>query len=80
MNSSFNQKRLQYIPPEKGSFPLDHEGVCKRFMIKYFSCLREHSDDNSQCRNQSKEYLHCRMENGLMAKESWDKLGYKSEQ
>lgn len=54
MNASFSQKRLQYIPPEKGSFPLDHEGVCKKFMISYFSCLREHSDDNSQCRNQSK--------------------------
>jgi cytochrome c oxidase assembly protein subunit 19 len=79
MNNSFSQKRLQYIPPEKGSFPLDHEGHCKKYMLKYFSCLRENRDDNSQCREESKSYLNCRMENGLMAKESWEKLGFKDE-
>jgi hypothetical protein len=77
MQNSFSQKRLQFIPPEKGSFPLDHEGHCKKFMLKYFNCLRENRDDNSQCREESKSYLNCRMENGLMAKESWEKLGYK---
>lgn len=76
MNSSFSQKRLQYIPPEKGSFPLDHEGHCKKFMLKYFGCLRENRDNNSACREQSKEYLECRMKHGLMAQESWEKLGF----
>lgn len=79
MNNSFSQKRLQFIPPEKGSFPLDHEGHCKRFMLNYFGCLREHRDDNSKCREESKAYLNCRMENGLMAKESWKKLGFQEE-
>lgn len=77
MNSSFQQKRLTLIPPEKGSFPLDHEGACKKFMLRYMNCLRQNKDDNSACRNQSKDYLACRMENGLMAQESWQKLGYK---
>lgn len=77
---NFNsQKRLQYIPPEKGSFPLDHEGQCKLHMLKYFGCLRENRDNNSACRNESKSYLECRMEHGLMAKESWEKLGYKTD-
>lgn len=79
MNSSFSQKRLQYTPPEKGSFPLDHEGLCKKFMIQYFGCLRENRDDNSKCREQSKSYLECRMEHGLMAKESLEKLGFKQQ-
>lgn len=76
MNNSFSQKRLQFIPPEKGSFPLDHEGHCKKHMLKYFGCLRENKDDNSKCRQQSKDYLECRMENGLMVRESWQKLGF----
>lgn len=77
MNNSFQQKRLQLIPPEKGSFPLDHEGSCKKFMLLYMTCLRENRDNVSACQTQSKEYLACRMENGLMAEESWEKLGFK---
>lgn len=80
MNSSFSQKRLQYTPPEKGSFPLDHEGHCKKPMLRYFGCLRENRDNNSACQQQSKDYLECRMNNGLMAKESWEKLGFKSDE
>lgn len=80
MNSSFSQKRLQYTPPEKGSFPLDHEGYCKKYMLKYFGCLRENQDNNSKCREESKAYLECRMEHGLMAQESWEKLGFKPEE
>jgi CHCH domain len=79
MNTSFSQKRLQFIPPEKGSFPLDHEGFCKKHMLKYFGCLRENRDDNSACREQSKDYLACRMEHGLMGRESWEKLGYSGD-
>jgi CHCH domain len=77
MNNSFQQKRLQLIPPEKGSFPLDHESLCKKYMLRYMNCLRENKDNSSACRNHSKDYLSCRMENGLMAEESWEKLGFK---
>jgi hypothetical protein len=79
MNSSFSQKRLQFIPPEKGSFPLDHEGHCKKHMLKSFNCLHKNRNDNSACKTESKEYLNCRMENGLMARESWEKLGFGSD-
>lgn len=47
-------------------------------MLKYFGCLRENRDDNSACREESKSYLACRMDNGLMAKDSWEKLGYST--
>jgi hypothetical protein len=77
MNNSFQQKRLQLIPPEKGSFPLDHENACRKYMLLYMNCLRVNRDNNSACREQSKDYLACRMENGLMAQESWQKLGFK---
>lgn len=64
-------------PPDKGSFPLDHEGHCKEFMIKYMRCLHVNSRENTKCRQESKEYLQCRMNNNLMKKEEFSKLGYK---
>lgn len=79
MQSAFQTKRLKLIPPEKGSFPLDHEGACKKYMLKYMNCLTENKDNNSACREFSRDYLACRMENGLMAQESWEKLGFKDD-
>lgn len=73
---TFGQKQFIPTPPEKGSFPLDHEGACKRLMLKYMSCLSEHRNNNNACREASRDYLACRMENNLMAKEDWSKLGY----
>ncbi|XP_064393633.1 cytochrome c oxidase assembly protein COX19-like [Halichondria panicea] len=73
------QKTFRPKPPDKGSFPLDHEGECKEFMVKYMRCLKNHSNDNSLCRDESKSYLQCRMERNLMAKEEFSKLGYKDE-
>lgn len=78
--ASFNyQKKFIPTPPEKGSFPLDHQNTCKLFMLKYMNCMREQKDNNSECREESKNYLNCRMENGLMAKEEWSKLGFSEE-
>lgn len=73
---TFNQKIFTPTPPQKGSFPLDHENVCKKLMLKYMSCLRETRDDNSKCRLEAKDYLQCRMDNNLMVKEDWSKLGF----
>ncbi|XP_055372330.1 cytochrome c oxidase assembly protein COX19 [Condylostylus longicornis] len=73
---TFSQKKFIPTPPEKGSFPLDHENICKKYMLKYMSCLRKNSDKNSECRLEAKDYLNCRMENELMAKEEWSKLGF----
>ncbi|ESN98537.1 hypothetical protein HELRODRAFT_84522 [Helobdella robusta] len=63
-------------PPDKGSFPLDHEGECKEFMVKYVKCLRSNDNANSKCRVQSKDYLECRMNHDLMKKEDFRKLGF----
>lgn len=73
---TFGQKRFTPTPPDKGSFPLDHENLCKIQMVKYMSCLRNNRDDNSLCREYAKEYLQCRMDNNLMAKEEWKHLGF----
>lgn len=71
------QARLKKYPPDKGSFPLDHEGACKKSMVEFLKCLQANKFNNEQCRNHSKEYLKCRMDEGLMAKEEWAKLGYE---
>ena len=41
------------------------------------TCLRSKDMENGQCRDLSKAYLKCRMENNLMTKEDWKFLGYK---
>lgn len=73
---TFSQKVFKPTPPEKGSFPLDHDGVCKKIMLIYMRCLHTNRNDNSACREEAKEYLGCRMENNLMTKEEWSKLGF----
>lgn len=75
---TFSQKKFQPTAPDKGSFPLDHENICKKLMLKYMSCLRKNNDNNSLCRLEAKEYLSCRMDNNLMAKEDWSKLGFNN--
>ena len=43
-------------------------------MQKYMSCLKEHQDKHHFCRDMSKEYLECRMDRDLMAKENLDQV------
>lgn len=73
---TFGKKTFTPVAPEKGSFPLDHEGLCKKVMLKYMLCLTANNNDSSVCRQQAKDYLECRMENSLMAREEWSKLGF----
>ena len=75
----FGSKKFNPVPPEKGSFPLDREGECKKFYAKYMLCLMEKQNNVSECKEESKCYLECRMDKGLMARESWSKLGYSEE-
>lgn len=75
-SNTFGQKIFNPVAPVKGSFPLDHEGECKKFMLRYMICLRENGNQNSECRKLSKDYLDCRMEKQLMAREDWSKLGF----
>ncbi len=50
-------------PPERGSFPLDHEAECQPIMKQYLRCLRSHRGINDdECRQLSKGYLQCRMD------------------
>lgn len=72
----FGAKQFKPTPPDKGSFPLDHEGECKKFYLSYMVCLAKNEHDNSKCRAESKDYLGCRMDKGLMKREDWKTLGY----
>uniref|UniRef100_A0A3P9QCR3 Cytochrome c oxidase assembly protein COX19 n=2 Tax=Poecilia reticulata TaxID=8081 RepID=A0A3P9QCR3_POERE len=74
---NFGTKSFKPRAPDKGSFPLDHFGECKAFKEKFMQCLRENTFDNSKCRLQSKDYLECRMDHQLMAREPLQKLGFK---
>ncbi|KAL9703005.1 hypothetical protein quinque_006523 [Culex quinquefasciatus] len=76
---TFGQKKFIPTAPEKGSFPLDHEGQCKKLMLYYMRCLRTNNDDNSACRQECRAYLQCRMDHNLMAKEEFSKLGFSEE-
>jgi cytochrome c oxidase assembly protein subunit 19 len=64
------------LAPEKGVFPLDHFGECKRVMRAYLGCLKSRGDDAARCRYLSKKYLECRMERELMAKQPLEELGF----
>ncbi|KAK4902014.1 Cytochrome c oxidase assembly protein cox19 [Elasticomyces elasticus] len=65
-------------PPERGSFPLDHEAECQPIMKQYLRCLRAHRGINDdECRQLSKGYLQCRMDRNLMAVDSMRNLGYQ---
>ncbi|KAL9050608.1 MAG: hypothetical protein Q9162_006530 [Coniocarpon cinnabarinum] len=64
-------------PPERGSFPLDHDGECKQQMSLYLSCLkRTRGVNQEECRELSKSYLQCRMDRNLMAKDEMRNLGF----
>ncbi len=62
--------------PEKGSFPLDHFKECTDIIEKYLTCINKHELMPKRCQKIQLEYLNCRMENGLMKKESMEDLGF----
>ena len=64
------------LPPEKGSFPLDHFGDCKKEAEEYLKCLKRKCYENQECKLMSKVYLECRMNKGLMAKEDLGTMGF----
>mmetsp|Transcript_35403 Transcript_35403/g.36069 ORF Transcript_35403/g.36069 Transcript_35403/m.36069 type:complete len:112 (+) Transcript_35403:215-550(+) len=75
MVDAFGGSRVSVRPPERGVFPLDHDGECKQFMKIYLSCVKEAKGDHFPCKNKSKAYLECRMDKDLMAKEDLNNLG-----
>ncbi|KAL1888643.1 Cytochrome c oxidase assembly protein cox19 [Sporothrix stenoceras] len=65
-------------PPQRGSFPLDHEGECKQVMLDYLSCMKKVKGVNEdECRSLAKSYLGCRMDRNLMAKDDFKNLGFQ---
>ncbi|KAF9650751.1 hypothetical protein BDM02DRAFT_3111801 [Thelephora ganbajun] len=62
-------------PPDRGSFPLDHYGECKEYMIRYLGCLKTNGSASTPCRALGKDYLDCRMNRGLMERDDWKNLG-----
>ena len=71
------QKFSRPTPPQRGSFPLDHDAECAAVMKNYLKCLRAHRGVNDdECRELSQGYLQCRMEKGLMAREEVGRLGF----
>ena len=64
------------VPPDKGSFPLDHFAECKEAMEAFMACLKANNYNQRVCRQESRDYLQCRMDNDLMAKEDMDILGF----
>jgi cytochrome c oxidase assembly protein subunit 19 len=62
--------------PQRGSFPLDHDGECKSVMAAYLACLRSERGRNDACRGVARGYLQCRMERGLMAVDEMKNLGF----
>lgn len=73
-----NFSNFSVTAPDRGSFPLDHEGECKQFMTAYLKCLRANKNENGKCRHLTKEYLNCRMDKGLMERDEWENLGLQS--
>eukprot|EP00978_Attheya_sp_CCMP212_P015301 scaffold39452_cov40-Attheya_sp.AAC.2 len=46
---------------------------------EYLSCLKDAKDKHHMCREMSRQYLECRMERDLMAKEDLDKMGFSAD-
>ncbi|OLN94228.1 Cytochrome c oxidase assembly protein COX19 [Colletotrichum chlorophyti] len=61
------------IPPQRGSFPLDHDA--------YLECIKKvRGVNDAECRDLAKSYLACRMDRNLMAKDDFKNLGFDNGQ
>jgi len=64
-------------PPEKGSFPLDHMAECQGALQSYMVCLKKFDGVARHCEAETKAYLQCRMDRGLMEREPLTSLGFE---
>ncbi|CAI4045662.1 hypothetical protein SKDZ_12G0390 [Saccharomyces kudriavzevii ZP591] len=75
-NPGSSMSALRPTPPERGSFPLDHDGECTKFMQEYLKCMQLVRNENAMnCRLLAKDYLRCRMDHQLMDYDEWTHLG-----
>ncbi|KAM3174908.1 hypothetical protein ACTXT7_009597 [Hymenolepis weldensis] len=77
---AYSNSRIRVRPPDKGSFPLDHKGICNVMREKWINCMKSNSWESSKCRVESAAYLQCRIENNLMSPEETTKLGFNEEE
>ncbi len=68
--------KTSIVPPDKGSFPIDHFKECEDMVQKYLKCINKHELMPKRCQKMQMEYLDCRMQKGLMAQESMENLGF----
>jgi len=66
-------------PPARGSFPLDHAGLCRAPKAVFLECLAQNEGVYDSCRESSKSYLQCRMDGNLMAQEDLNSLGFSTD-
>ncbi|RDA85979.1 hypothetical protein CP532_4857 [Ophiocordyceps camponoti-leonardi (nom. inval.)] len=77
MNSPGRLPSTKPTPPQRGSFPLDHDGECKHAMSDYLACMKKARGLNGDdCRILAKAYLACRMDRNLMARDDFKNLGF----
>merc|ERR1712046_396588 len=76
MGGAATSRSSPATPPDKGSFPLDRTDVCGPQVRAVLECLRTSGGSHIHCRKASEEYLKCRMENKLMAKEDLGSFGF----
>ncbi|KAJ3065380.1 Cytochrome c oxidase assembly protein cox19 [Podochytrium sp. JEL0797] len=73
------QNQSRDVPPERGAFPLDIEGLCKIPMEAYMKCVKDKERQHGShqpCRELSKAYLECRMRTKLMEVDRMENIGF----
>ncbi|EDO07225.1 Cytochrome c oxidase assembly protein COX19 domain protein [Babesia bovis T2Bo] len=75
--SASHVPRLTAIPPDRGSFPLDHEGLCKDVSERYLRCVKQLRGNAFDCRSLAAEYMKCRIENNLLVEEPLSNFGFR---
>lgn len=54
----------------------DSTGDCKAIVKEYLACVKRSRGSNDQCRHLARQFLECRMEHGLMARDEFANLGF----
>jgi len=69
---------MQVFAPLKGSFPIDHFKECDEYYKNYMNCIKSNSGASTKCRNETKQYMECRMNKDLMEKQELKNLGLQN--
>lgn len=72
-------KSVAPTAPDKGSFPMDHFRECENEAQEYRNCLTKASSIPKKCKKEAQIYLQCRMDRGLMEKQTPEELGFVKE-